>query len=147
MTIEISYQGETFPFAGNGKWQSLFDAHGTEVRGRPMVINWARYRSMERDGRLVWIVARERSSWIPVGYSGHYWYIDLHFCDKIAADDLWYVVPEHRGKGIGRRARQMGLDALAAMEVKTTSDLIRNGGPDLTHFGYEPWGTRWIRQL
>jgi GNAT superfamily N-acetyltransferase len=145
MMDDILVAREPFPNQNDKNFRALFEAHGQEVRGRPMLIQWGRYRELQN--RFVWIVARDITSYRVIGYSGHYFYMDLHFSDKVAADDLWYVIPAARGKGIGRRVREIGLANLKALGVTTTYDFIRDGGPDLTKLGYEKWGTRWMKHL
>ena len=140
----VSFASERFPFA-DVVWERIFNLHGDEVRGRAMVIDWQRYRTMELSDRLVWIVARYAGE--VVAYSGHYWYFDLHFGDKIGADDLWYVKPDFRHRGIGRRVREIGLHELKAMGVTATYDLIRVGGPDLSHMGYRIARNQCMKEL
>jgi GNAT superfamily N-acetyltransferase len=131
----------------------LFEAHGIEVRGQPFQLDFKRYNQLEFEGRLVWVVARHRDMipWrdrIPVGYSCHYWYRDLHFDERCATDDLWYVSKEYRGRGIGRRLKEMGHEILEKAGVTRIGDNIRDGAvsaDQMAELGFEPWGTRWIR--
>lgn len=149
---QISYAREKFPslFGPDGqKWNDLFDAHGMEVRGRKFKLFWSRYYEIERQSRLIWIVARNHETGEPVGYSCHWWYVDMHFSDVIGADDLWYVIPAMRKLGIGRNVKLIGLHCLKKAGAVRTYDLIRDDGPwrTLKALGYEVWGTRWVSDL
>lgn len=140
---------EDFPDSEKSELQPLFDAHAMEVRGHKFKLNFDRYAVLQAQMRLVWAVARnERSE--PVGYSGHYWFYDLHFGDKVAADDLWFVDPNYRRLGIGFSVRQFGLTALRVRGVVRTYDLLRAEMADqdfMTLLGYSRWGTRWTKEL
>src|SRR5262249_20136311 len=131
-----------------GDFTEMFNAHGMEVRGRPFDLAWKRYYAIEQEGRLVWVVARYESK--PVGYSCSFWYQDLHFNERVAADDMWYVTSEHRGKGVGLKVKECGHSQLKRFGVVKVYDAIRGSysHPKLMKdIGFEPWGTRWIREL
>jgi hypothetical protein len=152
MTISVVYGRENFPseYGPQGAvWTTLFNAHGQEVRGRNMKIFWNRYYAIERDRRLVWIVARDEETATPIGYSCHWWYIDMHFGDKVATDDLWYVIPAARKLGIGRRLKEIGLACLVEAGVQRTYDMIRTDGPwqAMKNLGYYESGIRWSKDL
>jgi GNAT superfamily N-acetyltransferase len=124
----------------------LLEAHAMEVRGKRFRLDYARYTQMELEGRLVWIVARAKGD--PVGYACSWWYRDLHFDERCAADDLWYVCPEYRRRGIGRRLKEAAHEILENCGVVRIGDNIRHGGVSLSlmgELGFEHWGTRWIR--
>ena len=141
----------------------LFDAHGMEVRGKKFCLDFKRYHQLEFDGRLVWVVARadvpygERSTrlHVPVGYACSWWYRDMHFDERCAADDLWYVCPEYRGRGIGRRLKEETHEILEKSGVVRIGENIRyradalGGVPSalMDELGFEPWGTRWIKKF
>lgn len=148
----VSYAREKFPseYGPQGQlWKELFNAHGQEVRGRNMKIFWSRYYAIERDNRLIWIVARDEQTGVPVGYSCHWWYVDMHFGDVVGADDLWYVIPGARHLGIGRRVKEIGLSWLKHAGAERTYDIIRAGAPNevyrcLDRLGYQLSGHRFV---
>lgn len=129
------------------KFIPMWIAHGQEVAGKPMELDLPRYRRLQDEGRLIWIVAFDDDQ--PIGYSSHFWYRDLHFNERIAADDIWYVKPSHRGKGVGRELKRLGLMYLRKAGVVKTYDLIRGTehSPTMENLGYKRWGTRWIHTL
>jgi len=144
---KISFHRETFPPPASD-FEQLFEAHGMEVRSRPFKLDFNRYADLDRAGRLVWMVARHSDAPMrPVGYSCHFWYRDLHFDERCAADDLWYVLPDFRRRGIGRQLKEMGHAVLHKAGVTRIGDNIRMGvGSQLLHkLGFEPWGIRWIK--
>jgi GNAT superfamily N-acetyltransferase len=136
----------------------LFEAHGMEVRGKPFRLDYKRYADLEFEGRLVWIVARVNRAVsdegrhgvarVPVGYSCSWWYRDMHFDERCAADDLWYVVPQYRRQGIGRQLKGLAHSELHKAGVARIGDNIRTGGvPDefMFNLGFTVWGARWIK--
>lgn len=151
-THSISYGRELFPsiFGPQGElWSGLFSAHGMEVRDKPFRLFWERYYEIQRQNRLFWIVARRGEKNEPIGYSCHWIYRDMHFGNLVGADDLWYVTPELRGLGIGRKVREIGLAYLKEAGATDTYDMIRDGGPSqaLENLGYEFWGSRWVKKI
>jgi GNAT superfamily N-acetyltransferase len=135
----------------------LFEAHGMEVRGKPFRLDFKQYHKIEFDGRLVWVVARVRNKYDPqgyvhraVGYSCSWWYRDMHFGERCAADDLWYVLPEYRGRGIGQRLKEAAHEILEDAGVVRIGDNVRSDGvtDHLMHeLGFEYWGQRWIKTI
>lgn len=142
---------EKFPQATSpdrALFQPLWDAHGIEVRSEPLALDFRRYAQIEREDRLICIVARDGG--LPVGYSWHWWYKSLHFDERCGHDDLWYVLPAYRKTGLGRELREMGLAALKNAGAVMTSDVIRNAGthPSLmSQMGYASHGTWWKKTL
>lgn len=135
-------------FPTGSEFEPLWEKHGIEVVGKPMDLNIAEYQRIEDQNRLIWIVARVDGH--PVGYSGHVIYYDRHFkSDKIAADDIWYVKPEFRKKGLGKALKRVGLSSLKEEGVTRTYDLIRHTKHSHTmeSLGYTRWGTRWLLNL
>src|SRR5215813_15600560 len=76
------------------------------------------YKKIHNNSRIVIVSARRRDTGELVGYSSHLWYDDLHFQIRLATDDAWYVLPNYRRIGIGRRLREKALEELAAIGVK-----------------------------
>ena len=150
--LELTYRKEDFPRVVNrDNFGPLFRDHGMEVRGKPFDLDYRRYYSIEAEGRLVWIVASAVGSRLtPIGYACSFWYRDLHFDERIAADDLWYVAPAFRGKGVGKKVKLMCHAELKKQGVLTVGDNIRGAydHPNLMKdLGFERWGTRWKKTL
>lgn len=144
---DVKISKESFPAPTDlfwYQWPPLWAAHGIEVRGRPLNIEPHRYRQIEIDGRLVWIVARDDAG-DPIGYSCHWVYRDMAFGDTVGSDGIWYVKPEWRAKGIGVHLKKIGLQEVWDKGAVASYDLIRRHGPDtvLLKLGYQVWGTRW----
>ena len=131
-----------------GEFRSLFDEHGLEVRGRAFELDYGRYSQLQKQGRLVWIVARADE--LPVGYCCSFWYRDLHYCaDYAATDDLWYVMPAFRRRGIGTELKKCCHVELHRHGIRRVYDNIRGDehAPLMGELGYEKWATRWIKTL
>lgn len=148
MEVHISASREEFPYGAEiKKFEPLFEQHGIEVAGKPLSLNYDQYRRMEREGRLIWVVARNDGS--PIGYSCHFWYRSLHFEERIAADDIWFVLHDYRCFGIGAQLKKIGLFHLKEAKVTKTFDLIRREEHSklMAELEYAKWGTRWVRDL
>jgi acetyltransferase (GNAT) family protein len=145
----VRYEKETFP-GPKSEFDCLFDAHGREVRGEPFDLDFRRYRQIELEGRLVWIVARDNASGSPVGYACSWWYRDMHFDERVAADDLWFVHKYFRHGGIGKVLKTRCHQELERNGVMRVYDSIRLGGVlngQMVRLGFRPWGMRWLRLL
>ena len=149
----VTYAKETFPQLGSAEgtgteFAELFKVHGLEVRGKPFDLDFRRYHIIEFEGRLVWIVARENS--VPIGYACSFWYRDLHFDERVAADDLWFVDPAFRGNGVGKKVKLMCHAELKKQGVVKIYDTIResyNHPCLMSDLGFEVWGHRWQKTL
>lgn len=147
-TKRIRYAREIFPGA-KSEFDRLFFKHGLEVRGRPFELDFKRYHQLEFEKRLIWIVARWAKSNAPIGYSCHYWYRDLHYNERVGADDLWFVDRRVRALGIGFTLKLIGHDELWKCGVVETGDNIRatfRHNKLMDDLGFEKWGTRWKRR-
>jgi hypothetical protein len=138
---------EKFPLPGEREaFKPLWDQHGIEVRGKPFFLDFARYLTIEREGRLIWIVAREAADGPPIGYSCHWWYHSMHWDERVGVDDLWFVLKGWRAEGVGAEMKRMGLSALHEAGAVETSDTIRYSADikDLmTKLGYRRWAIKW----
>jgi len=144
----VTYGKESFPSVH--QLRGLFLAHGIEVRGKPFDLDFPRYRQIEKEGRLVWIVARTVEHSIPIGYACSFWYRDLHFNERVAADDLWYVDKSYRRSGIGKAVKVMSHVELKRQGVVRVYDTIRStyNHPTLMQdLGFEKQATRWVKIL
>lgn len=111
---EIAYGRERFEPAAP-EWRiilTMLNAHARELRGMETRVNIASYAKLQDEGKLVIIGARRKDTGAPVGYSIHIWYDDLHFGLRLALDDAWFVLPQYRHRGIGRRLREVALAEL-----------------------------------
>ena len=149
----VTYAKETFPQLGSAEgtgteFAELFKVHGLEVRGKPFDLDFRRYHIIEFEGRLVWIVARENS--VPIGYACSFWYRDLHFNERVAADDLWFVHKDFRGKGVGESLKERCHVELKKQGVVKIYDTIResyNHPVLMSDLGFRLWGHRWQKTL
>jgi len=146
----IGYEKEDFPCRPDKaeEFRSLWDAHGIEVKGKPLCLSFSGYARIEDDGRLIWIVARDEG--VPVGYSCHWWYQSLHFDQRVGHDDLWFVAPSHRGRGIGRNVKKIGHAELRMAGAVETEDMIRISYEHprlMSGLGFEVRGTWWMKKL
>ena len=145
----VTYEQEAFP-GPVSKFNRLFDLHGIEVRGKPFDLDFRRYRQIQMERRLVWIVARAIETQEPIGYACSFWYRDLHFDERVAADDLWFVDPSFRFTGVGKTVKVMCHAELKKAGVVWIGDDIRAAydHPNLMKdLGFERWGTRWKKTL
>ncbi len=146
---KIRFGTEIFPGPVSA-FNRLFFHHGLEVRGRPFELDFKRYHQLEFEKRLIWIVARWTKSSIPLGYSCHFWYRDLHFNERVGSDDLWFVDHRVRALGIGFTLKLIGHDELRKHGVVKTSDNIRatfRHNKLMNDLGFEKWGNRWQTRL
>lgn len=150
----IRIQTEVFPPPLRlGEFEALFKMHGVEVAGQPFEIDYRRYFQLEADGRLVFVVAHDDTA-MPrgpvIGYSCHFWYRDLHFNKRRCADDLWFVLPHYRKRGIGTALKLLGHDMMRYRGCVQATDVIRNSfdHPNLmVGLEYAPRATQWIKDL
>ena len=148
----VTYRKEEFPRVVNrDSFGPLFEAHGIEVRGKPFDLDYRRYYSIEAEGRLVWIVASavgDGARLTPIGYACSFWYRDMHFNERVAADDLWYVAPAHRERGVGKVVKLMCHAELKKQGVVLIYDAIRtdhNHPTLMQELEFEVWGRRWVK--
>lgn len=139
---------EEFPDRPGTEWQPLFDAEGREIRGYPMQFDWLRYAKMASDKRLVFVATRLGNA--PIGYCAGFVFRDLHWDERVAADDIWYVKPEYRCQGLGEGMKKALHENLKKLGANRVYDLTRN---DYYHpvlmsdLCYTIWGTRWVRNI
>jgi len=147
----VTYRKEEFPRVVNrDSFGPLFRDHGIEVRGKPFELDYKRYYQIEAEGRLVWIVAStvgHGPHLTPIGYACSFWYRDLHFNERVAADDLWFVRKDYRGSGVGKTVKLMCHAELKKQGVVTIYDTIRavgfRHGTLMKELDFEPYGIRW----
>jgi GNAT superfamily N-acetyltransferase len=150
--VDVFIQNEVFPPPlPYARFAALFRSHGIEVRGKPFELDYRRYFQLESDGRLIFIVGRDKNlESQPIGYSCHFWYRDLHFNERICCDDLWFVMPEYRGRGIGRALKVKGHSMMAAMGAIEAKDTIRGAFAHtnlMDAIGFKVKALQWTRDL
>jgi GNAT superfamily N-acetyltransferase len=130
------------------EFNELFVRHGVEVRGKPFELDRARIANLQKQGRLVWIVARSGFG-LPVGYQLSFWYRNLHWNEFEATDDLWYVTPDLRRQGIGATLKSLAHHELRRHGALRVFDNIRAAAHAklMGELGYEVYGTRWMKKL
>jgi GNAT superfamily N-acetyltransferase len=144
----VSYENRRFP-SPNSNFNRLFHDHGIEVRGKPFDLDFRRYQIIEFEKRLVWIVA-SYDTYEPIGYACSFWYRDLHFNERVAADDLWFVRKDYRRSGVGKTLKEMCHAELKKQGVVHVYDTIRSNYDHrklMQDLEFERWGNRWKRTL
>ena len=148
VALDLTLDRERFPVAKRYvEFHQLFVDHGIEARGRELELDVVRYAQMERDGRLGWFVARQEGA--PIGYSLHYVYVGLHGPERLGHDDIWYVRPDCRHRGIGRALKELGHGWLREKGCVSTEDIVRGTlhRDLLQSMGYTHWGSRWMKHF
>jgi GNAT superfamily N-acetyltransferase len=146
----ITIGAEVFPPPiRDGQYDRLFKLHAMEVAGRPFQLDYNRYYHLEADGRLCFIAARDSLA-NPVGYSCHFWYRDLHFDERVVADDLWFVHPDYRRRGIGSALKLLGHECMVIKGVVRARDVLRDEfkHPNIMiKMGFTPRAIQWTKDL
>ena len=149
---EIAYGREKFDPAA-AEWRiilAMLNLHARELRGMETRLNIGAYTKLQDEGRLLIIGARRKDNGAPVGYSIHIWYDDLHFGLRLALDDAWFVFPQYRNRGIGRRLREVALNELRkiGVNIALARTKVDQDHPDvLTELGYHPYEIVYRKDL
>jgi len=149
---DIVYGRETIDLSGP-EWRQylpMLDQHARELRGRETNLNIAKYKELMDQGKLVIIGARRRDNGAPVGYSIHLWYDELHYGLRVAEDEAWFVWPQYRRRGIGRRLRETALAELKKLGVQIALARTKIGAPHddlMPQLGYQPYETVYRKDL
>jgi hypothetical protein len=141
---------EKFPTSDEGRAQfkPLWDAHGIEIRNEPFSLFFSSFERIQNEQRLIWVVARDDGD--PVGYSCHWWYRSMHWAERVAVDDMWYVVAPWRNAGVGADMKKLGHSLLRQAGTVHTADAIRFAGTKpglMAGLGFIPWGVQWRKTL
>lgn len=130
------------------EFDDMFVRHGIEVRGKPFDIDWERIAQMQRQGRLVWIVARSDFG-LPIGYQLSFWYRNLHWNEIEATDDMWFVVMSARRNGVGAALKALAHNELKRHGAVRVYDNVRHTEQSrlMGQCGFDVWGTRWVKTL
>ena len=144
-----SLEGDDFE-----KFKELQSAHYSEVAGFRGALDrlnpdWNKYLSLQKIGRLHLIKARAWNGAL-VGYSAHMVYHHLHYKHvMVAEDDVFYLTPTMRGRGIGQKMREFAVDTLKARGVKLILARVKPHipQPHLEKLGYSVMETVWAKEL
>jgi len=139
--------------ANHPEWQlhlAVINRHARELRDMDASLDLAAYKNLQDKHRVIIVSARRRDTGELVGYSSHLWYDDLHFQIRLATDDAWYVLPNYRRIGIGRRLREKALEELAAIGVKIALARTKVAAPHdrvMAELGYRPYEIVYRKDL
>lgn len=137
----------------SGNWKEklrLFNLHAQELRGINTDLALETYRKLERNGFLVFIAARLHKTGELIGYSSHIWHHELHYSMPVAQDDAWFVRPDYRCLGIGKRLMEIAHKELASLGVKIALTRVKVSAPHddvLSELGYWPYEVNWRKDL
>ncbi|PWT75077.1 MAG: hypothetical protein C5B60_05850 [Chloroflexi bacterium] len=137
----------------SGSWDEkmrLIEMHAQELRGINANLDIATYRKLETKGLMIGISARRADTGELVGYCSAIWHPDLHYQMPVADDDSWYVLPEYRCYGIGKRLREKALEELRTAGVKMALARVKLSAPHdtvLSELGFVPYETVWRKDL
>lgn len=149
---DIAYGRERLDPA-NPEWRlilAMLNAHAQELRGMDTRLNIASYEKLQDEGRLLIIGARRKDTGAPVGYSIHIWYDDLHFGLRLACDDAWFVFPQYRKRGIGKRLREVALNELRKVGCNIAlarTKIDQRHDQPLAELGYRPYEIVYRKDL
>lgn len=149
---EIAYGREKMDPA-SPEWRvilAMLNAHAKELRGMETRLNIASYQKLQDEGKLVIIGARRKDNGAPVGYAIHIWYDDLHFGLRLALDDAWFVFPQYRRRGIGKRLREVALNELRKIgcNIALARTKVTQDHPEvLAELGYRPYEIVYRKDL
>lgn len=149
---EIAYGREKMDVSGP-EWRTIlamFNAHARELRGMETRLNIANYQTLYDMGKLIVIGARRKDNGAPVGYSIHIWYDDLHFGLRLALDDAWFVFPQYRNRGIGKRLREVALEELKKIGVQIAlarTKVDQSHNETMEQLGYRPYEVVFRKDL
>ena len=147
---EFIYVRESLESGDWGEKLKLINAHARELRDMVSALELATYRRLEEKDRLVIVTARHCNTGELVGYSSHVHYHELHFSLHIADDDAWYVMPEFRGCGIGRKLREKAHEELRKLGVKFVLARTKVSAPHdevIAELGYQPYEMIFRKEL
>jgi GNAT superfamily N-acetyltransferase len=128
----------------------MLDQHARELRGRNTNLDIAKYKKLQAQGNLVIIGARRKDNGAPVGYSIHTWYDEMHYGLRVSEDEAWFVFPQYRRRGIGRRLREVALEELKRLGVQIAYARTKIGAPHdslMPQLGYTPYEILYRKDL
>jgi GNAT superfamily N-acetyltransferase len=132
-----------------GRWIELFNAHAQELRGRDTSLDLPRYMQIQKEGRLCLTTLRNDEGELQ-GYASHFWHRHLHFNDRIAQDDAFYIAPAYRRHGNGLLMLEAQIEALRQDKVNYAMARRKVDHPHdaaLKEIGFVPWELVHIKKL
>lgn len=121
---------------------AMFNAHAKELRGMETKLNIAGYQKLSDEGRLLVIGARRKDNGAPVGYAIYTWYDEPHYGLRVAVDDAWFVFPQYRQRGIGRKLQEIALAELKKAGIKialSRTKVDQSHHEVMEQLGYRPY--------
>lgn len=144
------------PFEGDDweKFAMLQQAHYREVAGFKEALDCLnvdkdKYLALEKNGRLHCIKARAWNGSL-VGYSIHMVYHHLHYKHVLVAeDDVFYLTPTVRGRGVAIHMRAFACETLQERGVKLVLARVKPTIPmsHLEKLGYSVMETVYAKVL
>jgi len=136
------------------KFKQLQSAHYSEVAGFRAALDrlnpdWDKYVALEKNGRLHLVKARAYNGTL-VGYSAHLVHTHLHYAHVLVAeDDVFYVTPTMRGRGLGKKMREFAIATLKERGVKLVLARVKPHipQPHLEKLGYTVMETVYAKVL
>jgi GNAT superfamily N-acetyltransferase len=128
----------------------MLNMHAQELRGIETRIDIGRYKQLQEKGRLLIVGARRKDNGAPVGYAIHIWDDERHFGLRIADDDAWFVFPQYRRRGIGRRLRETALAELKKIGCRIALARTKVDHPHdevMRQLGYRPYEILYRKDL
>lgn len=114
--------------------------------------NYQSYEALENDGSFVLFTVRKYST--LVGYLQYHVYRDMHAQGALTArEDAFYLLPEHRGGGIGKQTVRFAEDCLRQLGCTYAGMTDKSPvggapiGPFLESEGYRPIATYYVKEL
>lgn len=141
-TIAVTFAVEPLKGDDFETFKSLQKAHYQEVAGFRSALDqlnpdWDKYIALEKGGRLHLVKARAWNGAL-VGYSAHLVHTHLHYVHVLVAeDDVFYVTPTMRGRGVAKAMRAFACETLKARGVKLVLARVK---PDIPHTHLEKLG-------
>ena len=133
----------------NAEAQELFEAHATEVTtSGPVALDLGAYQELERRGALVVVTARKAGK--IIGYLVLKLGRDIHFDQRVAASDMFFVTSEARRSGVGRELISKALshlDWLGINRVFFGMKIRHQFRKLLRSEGFAPDEEIWVKEL
>lgn len=112
--------------------------------------DYERFLEVERQGRLLVIGAIDMDTGQLVGNVTLYLAKSMHTQERIATEDTLFLLPEHRRGRLGVSLIEYAETAmrhLGVTELTVDVKLVNDVGPMLERLGYQPVGTRYVKNL
>jgi GNAT superfamily N-acetyltransferase len=151
--MSITYQKEHLKdFIG--EFSELLEPHMTEINvsqrlGFTFKPDYARYIKMQEAGVFVVVTCRDEKKLI--GYTVFGVMPNIRYSDcKIAKEDLYYILPEYRGKGLGKKLFLVTEEALKEKGVNQiifTTKVYKDYSQIFEKLGYEFYEKAFTKRI